>query len=106
MIVQKREGGDINDHDQHKLEQMKEREGRVRMREALGFDANPPEYREPTHTSKEIKGTAERRSKTSNKDKEDRLKKYEELIGEFSDKQLEIFARSNFDPDREFGDNS
>lgn len=72
--------------DDHKLEQMKEREGRVRMREALGFEANPPEYHEPAPSSKEMKGTAERRSKTTNREKEDRLKKYEELIGEFSDK--------------------
>lgn len=107
MIVQnRREGTDPNGVDEHKLEQMKEREGRVRMREALGFDANPPEYHEPAPSSKEIRGTAERRSKTTNREKEDRLKKYEELIGEFSDKQLEIFARSNFDPDREFGHNS
>ena len=76
------------------------------MREALGFDANPPEYHEPAPSSKDMGGTAQRRSKTTNREKEDRLKKYEELIGEFSDKQLEIFARSNFDPDREFGKNS
>ena len=42
MIVQnKKDTGDANGVDEHKLEQMKERQGRVRMREALGFDANP-----------------------------------------------------------------
>lgn len=58
--------------DEHKLAQMKEREGRVRMREALGFEANPPELHEPASNAKEPRGTAERRSKTTNKDKEDR----------------------------------
>ena len=54
--------------DEHKLAQMKEREGRVRMREALGFEANPPEYHEPASNAKEPRGTAGRRSKTTNKD--------------------------------------
>ena len=74
------------------------------MREALGFEANPDQDAAPS--SKPEGDRAGRRSRTTNKDREDRQKKYEDLIGEFSEKQLEIFARSNFDPDREFGDNS
>lgn len=65
---------------------MKEREGRVRMREALGFDANPPEYREPKATSGLGPPGAERRSKTTDREKQDRVRKYEELIGEFTEK--------------------
>ena len=58
------------------------------MREALGFDANP-DANQPASNSKDQRlGTTdrERRSRTTNKDREDRLKRYEELIGEFSDK--------------------
>jgi len=88
MIVQKKEGNETNGVDDHKLEQMKERQGRVRMREALGFDANPDANEAAPSSNKQLQGTAdrERRSRTSNKDREDRIKKYEELIGEFSDK--------------------
>ena len=48
---------------------------------------NNGEYHEggpggPTQT----RGTADRRSKTTNKDQQERMKKYEELIGEFSEK--------------------
>ena len=72
------------------------------MREALGFDANPDQGNDPAPSKNQYPGeNNHRRSRTSNKDREDRQKKYEDLIGEFSEKQLEIFARSNFDPDRE-----
>lgn len=75
------------------------------MREALGFEANP-EANDPAPAPKDAKsGDRDRRSRTTNKDREDRQKRYEDLIGEFTEKQLEIFARSNFDPDREFGEN-
>ena len=79
------------------------------MREALGFEANP-DANEPAPGARgrddRHVGEKERRSRTTNKDREDRIRKYEDLIGEFSAKQLEIFARSNFDPDREFGENA
>ena len=53
MIVQnKKETGDTNGVDEQKLEQMKERQGRVRMREALGFDANP-DANEPAPNAKD-----------------------------------------------------
>lgn len=85
IIVQNRpENGDSQDDS--KLQQMKEREKRVQMREALGFEANP-EANEPAPAAKEAKpGDRERRSRTTNKDREDRQKKYEELIGEFTEK--------------------
>ena len=62
---------------------MKERQGRVRMREALGFEANPDQGKEPAPNEG---NRNERRSRTTNKDREDRQKKYEELVGEFSEK--------------------
>lgn len=57
------------------------------MREALGFEANP-DANEPAPSVKDVKPgeVRERRSRTSNKDREDRQKKYEDLIGEFSEK--------------------
>jgi len=78
------------------------------MREALGFDANPaePMVHEGRDRAPPSENEPKRRSRTSNKDREERQRLYEDLIGEFSERQLEIFARSNFDPDREFGDNA
>ena len=51
------------------------------MREALGFEANP-DANEPAPSVKDVKPgeVRERRSRTSNKDREDRQKKYEDLI--------------------------
>ena len=98
----------VSEAEQLKMEQMKEREGRVRMREALGFDANPaePMAHERQDRMAPMEHGEKRRSRTSNKDREERQRAYEELIGEFTEKQLEIFARSNFDPDGEFGENA
>lgn len=58
------------------------------MREALGFDANPDANDPALNQKNDRQGTGERerRSRTTNKDREDRQKKYEDLIGEFSDK--------------------
>ena len=48
MIVQSKSNDPDgpNEADQQKIEQMKERQGRVRMREALGFEANPDQGNE------------------------------------------------------------
>ena len=59
------------------------------MREALGFEANP-DANEPAPGARgrddRHVGEKERRSRTTNKDREDRIRKYEDLIGEFSAK--------------------
>lgn len=51
----------------------------------------PPSGPSETHT---------RRSRTSNKDREKRIKIFDSLIGEFKEKQLEMFAISNYDPEK------